>query len=196
MALDEDVLREAREARERAIGLQHETDLAQVSYQHAIRRLHAAGGSCREIADSLGLSYQRVHQIVDVGSGRGAVKECRIEASCSFCGVPREQLRRLIAGPGVFICEGCVDLARDVVEQRREAANERTRLRPPPPGSPRARCSFCGKKRGRTGGMAEALDRPVVGKYARRSGAVRACSDCLALCEQIFGESPQEASPA
>ena len=28
---------------------------------------------------------------------------------CSFCGKPQEQVRRLVAGPGVFICDECIE---------------------------------------------------------------------------------------
>jgi len=44
-------------------------DRARIDLHHAIRRLHAAGGSLREIAEALGLSHQRVHQIVDTEEG-------------------------------------------------------------------------------------------------------------------------------
>jgi Clp amino terminal domain, pathogenicity island component len=64
MTLDEKILGEARELRDKLLDLQHEEERARVDYQHAIRRLHAKGGSLREIADELGLSHQRVHQIV------------------------------------------------------------------------------------------------------------------------------------
>jgi hypothetical protein len=67
MTLDETLLTEAKGFRERLLDLQHEVDRARVDYQHVIRRLHAAGGSMREIAEELGLSHQRVHQIVDTG---------------------------------------------------------------------------------------------------------------------------------
>ncbi|MGH3072312.1 MAG: Clp protease N-terminal domain-containing protein [Gaiellaceae bacterium] len=50
--------------RDRLLELAHEQERAQADLHHAIRRLHAAGGSLREIADELGLSHQRVHQIV------------------------------------------------------------------------------------------------------------------------------------
>src|SRR3954465_13505446 len=69
MTLDDQLLSEAKTVRERLLDLQHEVDLARVDYQHVIRRLHAAGGSMREIAEELGLSHQRVHQIVDAGPG-------------------------------------------------------------------------------------------------------------------------------
>jgi Clp amino terminal domain, pathogenicity island component len=64
MTLDEKILGEAKELREKLLELQHGEERARVDYQHAIRRLHAKGGSLREIADELGLSHQRVHQIV------------------------------------------------------------------------------------------------------------------------------------
>ncbi len=67
MTLDEQLLSEAKTVRERLLDLQHEVDVARVDYQHVIRRLHAQGGSMREIAEELGLSHQRVHQIVDAG---------------------------------------------------------------------------------------------------------------------------------
>lgn len=36
---------------------------------------------------------------------------------CSFCGKPQEQVRRLVAGPGVFICDECVELCREIIEE-------------------------------------------------------------------------------
>jgi len=74
MTLDREALERAQTARDRLVDLQHEAEVARVDYHHAIRQLHAKGGSLREIADSLGLSHQRVHQIVepvDGSSGRG-----------------------------------------------------------------------------------------------------------------------------
>ena len=65
MTLDEHVLAEAREARQRLVDLESQTAHVRVDYHHAIKKLHAAGGSLREIADALELSHQRVHQIVD-----------------------------------------------------------------------------------------------------------------------------------
>jgi ATP-dependent Clp protease ATP-binding subunit ClpA len=64
MTLDEQILSEASGVRDRLLELQHDQERAQADLHHAIRRLHAAGGSLREIADELGLSHQRVHQIV------------------------------------------------------------------------------------------------------------------------------------
>lgn len=35
---------------------------------------------------------------------------------CSFCGKSQRQVRKLIAGPGVYICDECIDLCNDIVE--------------------------------------------------------------------------------
>ena len=50
------------------------------------------------------------------------------EPKCSFCGKTSDQVRRLVAGPGVFICNECVDLCSDILDEDfaaiDEAANE------------------------------------------------------------------------
>jgi hypothetical protein len=51
--------------RQRLVDLESQTAHARVDYHHAIKKLHAAGGSLREIAEALELSHQRVHQIVE-----------------------------------------------------------------------------------------------------------------------------------
>jgi ATP-dependent Clp protease ATP-binding subunit ClpC len=71
VTLDEESLRFTETAHERLLELEHETDLARVEFHHGLRRLHAAGGSLREIADRFGLSHQRVHQIVDATERAG-----------------------------------------------------------------------------------------------------------------------------
>ena len=42
---------------------------------------------------------------------------------CSFCGKSQNEVRKLIAGPSVFICDECVDLCNDIIrEEIQEAA--------------------------------------------------------------------------
>jgi hypothetical protein len=40
-----------------------------------------------------------------------------LAAGCSFCGKPRPQLRKLIAGPGVYVCDECVALCVEILEE-------------------------------------------------------------------------------
>ena len=35
---------------------------------------------------------------------------------CSFCGKTRDQVRKLIAGPGVYICDDCVQVCDDILK--------------------------------------------------------------------------------
>ncbi|QGU94253.1 ATP-dependent Clp protease ATP-binding subunit ClpX [Clostridium bovifaecis] len=42
------------------------------------------------------------------------------QLKCSFCGKGQEQVRRLIAGPGVYICDECIDLCSEIIEDEFE----------------------------------------------------------------------------
>ena len=35
---------------------------------------------------------------------------------CSFCGKPQESVKKIVAGPGVYICNECVGLCNDIIE--------------------------------------------------------------------------------
>src|SRR3954452_16053151 len=36
---------------------------------------------------------------------------------CSFCGKSQKQVRKLNAGPGVYICDECIDLCNEIIEE-------------------------------------------------------------------------------
>src|SRR5262244_3510969 len=38
---------------------------------------------------------------------------------CSFCGKSQDEVRKLIAGPTVYICDECIDLCNDIIAQER-----------------------------------------------------------------------------
>src|SRR5690554_2505361 len=42
---------------------------------------------------------------------------------CSFCGKSQHEVRKLIAGPSVFICDECVDLCNDIIREEVQEAN-------------------------------------------------------------------------
>jgi len=43
---------------------------------------------------------------------------------CSFCGKSQHEVRKLIAGPSVFICDECVELCNDIIREELEDAGE------------------------------------------------------------------------
>ena len=49
----------------------------------------------------------------------------KIREQCNFCGKRKDQVRKLVAGPGVFICDRCIELCNEVIRDER----------PPAPGS-------------------------------------------------------------
>ncbi|MBW4664390.1 MAG: ATP-dependent protease ATP-binding subunit ClpX [Chroococcus sp. CMT-3BRIN-NPC107] len=63
---------------------------------------------------------------------------------CSFCGKSQEQVRKLIAGPGVYICDECVDLCNEIldeelIEHNTSSAAAAPAPRPEPPQKRRPR---------------------------------------------------------
>src|SRR5213595_1745086 len=44
---------------------------------------------------------------------------------CSFCGKGQDQVRKLVAGPGVFICDQCIDLCQQVLEDDTRSAGQK-----------------------------------------------------------------------
>jgi ATP-dependent Clp protease ATP-binding subunit ClpX len=52
---------------------------------------------------------------------------------CSFCGKSQHEVRKLIAGPSVFVCDECVELCNDIIREELEERRERTRDKLPKP---------------------------------------------------------------
>jgi hypothetical protein len=193
MGLDQELVREAERAKEQLAVSQHAAYRAKVEYHQAIRRLHAAGGSLREIAEAMRMSHQRVHQIIDEAAEPTRRRWWRREPQvlsgpvgpCSFCGRPRDVCAKLIAGPRVFICDRCVMQATRLaagpaVEDQAEGS-----MRLEPPGS-EAKCSFCGKEARKVRHLvASGLTVPA-GKFG---DLPRICDKCRDLCLEILAET-------
>src|SRR5690606_11507582 len=45
---------------------------------------------------------------------------------CSFCGKSQKQVKKLIAGPGVYICDECIDLCNEIIEEELAEGSEFT----------------------------------------------------------------------
>ena len=52
---------------------------------------------------------------------------------CSFCGKSQDEVKKIVAGPGVYICNECVDLCQQIIEQElaEDHANETFRVQTP-----------------------------------------------------------------
>jgi transposase-like protein len=126
MAIDERLTAQALAAAAAIRTRQGELDAARADFQRAVRALYLDGASMREIAEALEISHQRVHQLLDLpGRDRGRK---RTELDCTFCGSSSKEVQKLIAGPGVYICDECV-----------------TRMRHEEPAPDGTKCTFCGK---------------------------------------------------
>ncbi len=174
------MLAQAREAELRVSEAEEALELAKADHRHAIRRLHLAGASFREIASALGMSHQRVHQIIDTtgGARRWRKKLPSEPLACSFCGRPRRAVKKLVCGPAVYICNDCVSLAQGVATSDTPVENRRTAMAPVTSDQATERCRFCGKTR-----------RQVTALVA--GPGHRICGACLQLCQEIIAEEVQ-----
>jgi ATP-dependent Clp protease ATP-binding subunit ClpX len=68
---------------------------------------------------------------------------------CSFCGKGQDQVRKLVAGPGVYICDQCIDLCQEVLEEDSRSA-----------GSKKAKTGFIPNPKT----ISAALDQYVIGQ--------------------------------
>ncbi len=41
----------------------------------------------------------------------------KVQLKCSFCGKLQEQVKKLVAGPGVYICDECIELCNEIIEE-------------------------------------------------------------------------------
>ena len=180
MPLDSGLLGQARTAKARAIDTERDAEVARAEFHRAIRRLQLAGGSLREIAEELGLSHQRVHQIVEATGGSRSWRGGRAGSgellSCSFCGKNQKQVKKLIAGPDVYICDRCIDRVHMVLAAVGKTASTPTAtVRQVSDQARDGWCSFCGKGRHEVEAMAAA-------------GDARICNQCLGLCDEIISD--------
>ena len=185
MPLDADLLNQAKTTEARAIDAEYRAVFARAEFHQAVRRLQLAGASLREIADALGLSHQRVHQIV---AGAGGSRRWRHRQtatgelqSCSFCGRDQTRVKTLVAGPGVFVCGGCISRAHTALATGKAIVTPEVTIRQVRDDARAERCSWCGKRRYEVPAMASA-------------GGDRICAECLrlCLCQDIMNEPAED----
>ncbi|MBP3906979.1 MAG: ATP-dependent Clp protease ATP-binding subunit ClpX, partial [Peptostreptococcaceae bacterium] len=59
--------------------------------------------------------------------------EDKRQLKCSFCGKNQEQVRRLIAGPNVYICDECVELCDEIIQEEIDEVTEENDVNLPKP---------------------------------------------------------------
>lgn len=52
---------------------------------------------------------------------------------CSFCGKNQDEVKKLIAGPSVFVCDECVDLCNDIIREEKVEVHEKEETKLPTP---------------------------------------------------------------
>ncbi len=62
----------------------------------------------------------------------------RRSTRCSFCGKRQDQVRKLVAGPGVYICDRCIELCQEVLDEDSRSAPRQGHAPPPSRGEPLA----------------------------------------------------------
>jgi hypothetical protein len=189
MGLDKELVREAARAKEELAVAEHAAYRAKVHYHQAIRRLHAAGGSLREIAEAFRMSHQRVHQIInEAAEATRRRRESQVLSGpvgpCSFCGRPRDVCAKLIVGPEVFICDRCVMQATRLAAGSAVEGQAEGSMRLEPPES-QAKCSFCGLEARQVRHLVASGLAVPAGKYGELP---RICDKCRDLGLEILAE--------
>jgi ATP-dependent Clp protease ATP-binding subunit ClpA len=112
---------EAREAVRRAAAIAQQAGRGEADTEHLLAVLALDPGSrARRVLSHLGVSIAALKKELDryVGPGkRRRRKRGNADLACSFCGKSQEQVKKLIAGPGVYICDECIDLCNEILAE-------------------------------------------------------------------------------
>ena len=69
----------------------------------------------------------------DAVMSKAGGNECKSTLYCSFCGKSQHEVRKLIAGPTVFICDECVELCMDIIREESKSSLVKSRDGVPTP---------------------------------------------------------------
>ncbi len=112
---------QAREALQRAAAMAQQAGRGEVGTEHLLAALALDPGSrARRVLSHLGVSIAAIKKGLDgyVGLGkRRRRKRGKVDLACSFCGKSQKQVKRLVGGPGVYICDECIDVCNEIVAE-------------------------------------------------------------------------------
>lgn len=103
---------------------------------------------------------------------------------CSFCGQDQRKVKKLIAGPKVYICDSCIEFFNEILEDEKLREDRHSEpdycIYDAVNGSfTQQRCNFCGKERQSVKGL-------LSGPYAN------ICHDCVELCSNIIHKAKDD----
>jgi ClpX C4-type zinc finger/Clp amino terminal domain, pathogenicity island component len=112
---------EADQAMRRAAAIARQAGRGEVGTEHLLAALVLDPGSrARRVLSHLGVSVPAIKKGLDGHVGPGKQRRRRrgkADLACSFCGKSQKQVKKLIAGPGVRICDECIDLCNEIVTE-------------------------------------------------------------------------------
>src|ERR1700709_1982167 len=102
-----------RDARADAVMLRTWVHLSLASRRYLLRRTRIAPGASR-----VG---------VETTMSKAGGSDSKNTLYCSFCGKSQHEVRKLIAGPTVFICDECVELCMDIIREENKSSLVKSR---------------------------------------------------------------------
>jgi hypothetical protein len=181
--VDETLLGEARRAQEQLTHAERSAEVARAEFHRAVHRLVMHSSSHRDVAGALGLSDGQLHEIIQAATALDRRYPPGTNLACRFCGARQRAVRKLIAGPGVYICDGCVGRAGGVIRSGNPAVTQLGSVHAVAEQHKLARCTFCDKYRDQVTGLAAMLAEP-----GDEISGPAICVECLSLCEEIVAE--------
>ncbi len=114
---------------------------------------------------------------------------------CSFCGKSQKQVERLISGPGVYICEECIELCNEIIAEEIEAAQPAPEQQAPLP-TPKEIFAFLEEYVVGQEPAKRALAVAVYNHYKRTRSQQAPPAPARSAADKLSGQNPAPASEA
>ena len=87
----------------------------------------------REVSGRAGIGCRKVSGDGRRTRRRAVKKEQHVNLSCSFCGKSQREVRKLIAGPTVYICDECIKLCNEIIAEESDREDGKPQVSLPTP---------------------------------------------------------------